>query len=78
MTNKNPASNLKQVDKKAYKAIAGIKQSSEEKMARIPIKVRQPEVRLRKPAWIRAKSPFHANVKKLKGILREQQLFTVC
>ena len=62
----------------AYKAIAGVKQSAEDKMARIPIKVEQPEVRLRKPAWIRAKSPFHPNVKKLKGILRDQQLFTVC
>ena len=62
----------------AYKAIAGVKQSAEDKMARIPIKVEQPAVPLRKPSWIRAKSPFHPNVKKLKGILREQQLFTVC
>lgn len=62
----------------AYKAIEGVKQSAEEKMARIPIKVQQPEQRLRKPSWIRAKSPFHPNVKKLKAVLREQKLFTVC
>ena len=62
----------------AYKAIEGVKQSAEDKMARIPIKVEQPAVRLRKPSWIRAKSPFNPNVKKLKAILREQQLFTVC
>lgn len=61
-----------------YKAVAGVKQSSEEKMARIPIKVKQPEQRLRKPSWIRAKSPFHPNVKRLKEVLREQELFTVC
>ena len=47
-------------------------------MSRIPIKVQQPATHLRKPSWIRAKSPFNPNVKKLKGILREQQLFTVC
>lgn len=62
----------------AYRAIEGVKQSAEEKMARIPIKVQQPEQRLRKPSWIRAKSPFHPNVKKLKAVLREQKLFTVC
>ena len=62
----------------AYKAIEGVKQSAEDKMARIPIKVKQPEERLRKPAWIRAKSPFNPKVKELKGILREQKLFTVC
>ena len=52
MTQKNSAPNT------AYKAVAGVKQTSEQKMARIPIKVKQPEARLRKPAWIRAKSPF--------------------
>ena len=65
-------------DKKAYKAVAGEKLKGAEKVARIPIKVKQPAERLRKPSWIRAKSPFHPNVKKLKEVLREQKLFTVC
>ena len=33
---------------------------------------------MRKPSWIRAKSPFHPNVNKLKTVLREQKLHTVC
>lgn len=65
-------------DKKAYKVVAGEKLKGAEKVARIPIKVKQPTERLRKPSWIRAKSPFHPNVKKLKEVLREQKLFTVC
>ena len=58
--------------------VAGEKLKGAEKVARIPIKVKQPAERLRKPSWIRAKSPFHPNVKKLKSVLREQKLFTVC
>jgi lipoic acid synthetase len=61
-----------------YRAVAGEKHKGEAKLARIPIKVEQPAERLRKPAWIRAKSPFHPNVKKLKAVLREQKLHTVC
>ncbi|MBT8120426.1 MAG: lipoyl synthase [Gammaproteobacteria bacterium] len=65
-------------DKNANKVIIGEKLKGAEKVARIPIKVKQPAERLRKPSWIRAKSPFHPNVKKLKSVLREQKLFTVC
>lgn len=65
-------------EKKSNKVVAGEKQKGAEKVARIPIKVQQPTTRLRKPSWIRAKSPFHPNVKKLKAVLREQKLFTVC
>jgi len=72
--NKNPAAG----DKKTYKVVTGEKLKGAEKVARIPIKVVQPVERLRKPSWIRAKSPFHPNVKKLKQVLREQKLFTVC
>ena len=72
--NKNPAAG----DKKTYKVVTGEKLKGAEKVARIPIKVIQPVERLRKPSWIRAKSPFHPNVKKLKQVLREQKLFTVC
>jgi len=60
------------------RAVVGEKHKGEAKLARIPVKVRQPAERLRKPSWIRAKSPFHPNVKKLKSVLREQQLHTVC
>jgi len=60
------------------KVIQGEKLKGAEKVARIPIKVKQPAERLRKPSWIRARSPFHPNVKKLKSVLREQKLFTVC
>ena len=57
---------------------AGVKQKGAEKTARIPVKIRQPDTPLRKPAWIRAKNPFHPNVKKLKTVLRQQNLHTVC
>jgi len=60
------------------RVIAGEKHKGAAKVARIPVKVQQPAQRLRKPSWIRAKSPFHPNVKKLKSVLREQKLHTVC
>lgn len=61
-----------------YRAEQGVKHKGAEKVARIPVKVEQRAERLRKPSWIRAKSPFHPNVKKLKSVLREQSLHTVC
>ena len=64
--------------KTSRRAVVGEKHKGAEKVARIPIKVEQPAVRLRKPEWIRAKSPFHPNAKKLKNILRDQKLNTVC
>ncbi|MCG6936566.1 MAG: lipoyl synthase [Gammaproteobacteria bacterium] len=60
------------------KVTAGEKLKGSDKVSRIPVKVQQSTERLRKPGWIRAKSPFHPNVKKLKAVLREQKLFTVC
>jgi len=47
------------------------------KVARIPIKI-VPTDPKRKPAWIRAKSPSHPEVKRLKALLRENELYTVC
>ncbi|MGD2053043.1 MAG: lipoyl synthase [Gammaproteobacteria bacterium] len=61
-----------------YRAEQGVKHKGAEKVARIPVKVEQRAERLRKPSWIRARSPFHPNVKKLKSVLREQNLHTVC
>ena len=60
------------------RAVQGEKLKGADKVARIPVKVEQGAERLRKPAWIRAKSPFHPNVQKLKSVLREQKLHTVC
>ncbi len=60
------------------KVVAGVKQTGAEKVARIPVKIAKTEVMPRKPAWIRAKAPTHPNVKRLKKVLREQKLFTVC
>ena len=65
-------------DSRRQRAVRGVKHKGAEKVARIPVKVAPQEERLRKPSWIRAKSPFHPNVKKLKSVLREQQLHTVC
>ena len=48
------------------------------KMARIPIKIEVTDKPMRKPAWIRAKSPAGPEVQRLKTVLRENQLYTVC
>ncbi len=48
------------------------------KTARIPIKVEPTAKPLRKPWWIRAKSPTGPAVRRLKKALRENQLHTVC
>lgn len=50
------------------------------KVARIPIKVApaDPTQRLRKPQWIRAQFPGSPEVMRLKRILRENRLHTVC
>jgi lipoic acid synthetase len=48
------------------------------KTARIPIKVEPTEKPLRKPPWIRARSPAGPAVQRLKKVLRENQLYTVC
>ncbi len=48
------------------------------KTARIPVKVVPAERPLPKPRWIRAKSPNHPEVQRLKRVLRKHRLFTVC
>jgi len=48
------------------------------KVARIPVKVEPTLAPARKPKWIRAKSPNHPEVVRLKQILRKQKLHTVC
>ncbi|MDH3948181.1 MAG: lipoyl synthase [Gammaproteobacteria bacterium] len=50
----------------------------ESKTARIPVKVVQPDKPLSKPRWIRAKAPNTPAVARLKKILRDKNLYTVC
>jgi len=61
-----------------HKVVAGVKQTGADKVARIPVKITPTDKVQRKPDWIRAKAPAHPNVKRLKKILRDKQLFTVC
>ncbi len=49
-----------------------------EKLSRIPIKIETTTERLRKPDWIRIKLPTNNKVQKLKGLLRDHRLVTVC
>ncbi len=58
----------------------GEKLRGADKMARIPIKITptDPQQRLRKPAWIRAVFPGTPEVMRLKQILRDNHLHTVC
>jgi len=60
------------------KKIPGEKLRGAEKVARIPVKVQKTEKPLRKPDWIRTKLPIGGAVSRLKGVLREQSLHTVC
>lgn len=48
------------------------------KTARIPIKVVPKATPLPKPKWIRARSPNSPEVARLKAVLRENKLHTVC
>ena len=53
-------------------------QRGKDKVSRIPVKV-QPTTELpRKPSWIRAKAPQGAGVKRIRKILRDSQLSSVC
>jgi lipoic acid synthetase len=53
-------------------------QRGEAKLARIPVKVEAGQAPARKPAWIRAKAPSGPGVTRIKRILREQGLASVC
>ena len=60
------------------KAEQGVKLRGAEKVARIPIKVVPSTKVKRKPSWIRAKAPTTKEVIRLKEVLRNQKLVTVC
>ena len=51
---------------------------SAKKLARIPIKVEPVETVLRKPDWIRVKLSASNEITKIKQLLREHKLHTVC
>lgn len=53
-------------------------QRGAEKMARIPVKVETTQTFQRKPSWIRAKSQGAPEVQRIKRLLREHNLHSVC
>ncbi|MDG1073354.1 MAG: lipoyl synthase [Methylophilaceae bacterium] len=59
------------------KRIAGAKETSAEKTARIPIKI-VPQPTLRKPDWIKMKMPNSKRFQSIKQALRNNKLHTVC
>lgn len=56
----------------------GVKLRGAEKMARIPVKVIPTEELPKKPDWIRVRMKNPGEVARIKGLLREQKLHTVC
>lgn len=65
-------------NKKRPSVEAGVPLRGAEKMARIPIKVEPSTEVKRKPRWIRAKAPTTPEAKRVKNLLREHKLHTVC
>lgn len=53
-------------------------QRGRDKVSRIPIRIEATEPALRKPSWIRAKAPVGPGVARIKRLLREGGLATVC
>jgi lipoic acid synthetase len=53
-------------------------QRGRDKVSRIPVKVETAATPLRKPSWIRAKAPVGPGVARIKRLLRETKLSTVC
>ena len=51
---------------------------AKEKLARIPVKIVPTETPLRKPDWIRIKLPNAKTIDKIKSMLREKNLYSVC
>lgn len=53
-------------------------QRGESKVSRIPVKIEPRDESLRKPSWIRAKAPMGREVNRIRRILREKGLSSVC
>jgi len=60
------------------KLVPGVKLRAAEKMARIPVRIEPTVNPLRKPEWIRARIAASPEVARIKQVLRENQLHTVC
>lgn len=56
----------------------GVKLRNEDKLSRIPIKVVPLAEPLKKPEWIKVKLPTGENFNRVKNLLREHKLHTVC
>lgn len=57
----------------------GVKRKGADKIRQIPVNVEHiGQERLKKPNWIRAKFPGGPEVQRLKGVMREQKLHSVC
>lgn len=56
----------------------GVKLRAAEKLARIPVKIEATENMPRKPDWIRVRIPHSPAINRVKHILREHNLNTVC
>ncbi|AJC50516.1 lipoyl synthase [Coxiella endosymbiont of Amblyomma americanum] len=54
------------------------KSLGKEKLSRIPIKIEPTGIPLQKPFWIRTRLPIDNKVEKLKVLLRDNKLVTVC
>lgn len=62
----------------AVRIETGVKMRGAEKMARIPVKIIPSDELPRKPDWIRVRVKNPGEVQRIKGLLREQKLHTVC
>ncbi len=56
----------------------GEKLRGADKVARIPVKIVPTETLPRKPDWIRVRIPSGGEIQKVKNLLREQKMHTVC
>ncbi|QGX39290.1 lipoyl synthase [Permianibacter aggregans] len=63
---------------KPVKAVPGEKLRAADKLARIPVKIEPLEQMPRKPDWIRVRLPSGDQINKVKNMLRDNKLHTVC
>jgi lipoic acid synthetase len=66
------------MDDRPRKVVQGEKLRGADKLARIPVKVIPTRDLPPKPDWIRVKLPASSQISRIKGILREHKLATVC
>ncbi len=56
----------------------GVKQRGNEKVTKVPVELLHSAKPMQKPSWIRVRAPVTEEVRRIKSLLREQQLHTVC